>query len=168
MKKFVFIIIIILNLIFITKKGFSMEINTPAFKSNTRMPTKFTCQGENVSPGIEIFGTPEEAKSLVLIVDDPDTPRGLWNHWAVYNISPDTQIINEGSVPGIECITSSQEKNWSGPCPPSGTHRYIFKIYALDTTLNLNKDSTYTDLRARIQDHIIDQAQTIGIYKKLY
>lgn len=145
-----------------------MEIKSSAFKNNENIPSKYTCDGEDINPLLEILGVPEEAKSLVLIVDDPDAPGGIWNHWTLWNIDPRTQYIYEDSVPGnaLEGKTSFGRVGWGGPCPPKGDkpHRYIFTVYALDTELDLPKGAEKEELEEAMKGHIIDKASIIGLY----
>ena len=143
-----------------------MEITSPDFKNNTTMPKRFTCQGEGISPDLQIVGTPSDAKSLVLIVNDPDAVEGNFYHWLVYNIPPQTTFIEENTIPGEQCINDSRRKEWCRPCPPSGTHRYFFKIYALDCEIALPINAGRVDLERAMQGHILDKAELIGLYKK--
>ena len=143
-----------------------MEIQSPAFENNGYIPSKYTCQGEDINPPLQISQVPQEAKSLVLIVDDPDAPMGTWVHWVVWNIPPKIKEISEKSLPqgAVEGLNDFQKHSYGGPCPPSGTHRYFFKLYALDTILNLDTSSTKNDLERAMKGHILDQAQLIGLY----
>ena len=115
------------------------------FENNTKIQEKYTCKGENINPPVSISGIPSNAKTLALIVDDPDAPAGTWDHWIVFNI-PIINKIDEDSIPGIEGLNSFRRNNYGGPCPPSGTHRYYFKIYALNTLLKLSGNSNKKDL----------------------
>jgi len=142
-----------------------MEITSPAFKHNEYMPAKYTCEGEDINPPLIISGIPERTKSLALIMDDPDAPIGVWVHWVVFDITPITRI-EEKSVPGKLGTTNSGRKDYHGPCPPSGTHRYFFKIYALDTQLNLKEGITKGQLEKAMQGHILGKAELIGLYKR--
>lgn len=148
-----------------TEGGDSMKITSPEFESGKYMPAKFTCDGGDINPTLIIEGIPKEAKSLVLIVDDPDAPRGTWVHWVVYDI-PIRERIDENSVPGKQGMNDSGGRTYHGPCPPSGTHRYFFKIYALDNVLNLNEGIRKPDLEKAMQGHILDKAELIGLYKR--
>jgi len=141
-----------------------MKLTSPEFKNNSSIPAKFTCEGEDINPALIIEGISQGAKTLVLIVDDPDAPMGTWVHWVVYNI-PIVSAIAENSIPGQEAMNNSGRTAFHGPCPPSGTHRYFFKIYALDTILE-PKISAKTDLERAMQGHILDQAELIGLYKR--
>ena len=115
------------------------------FSNNETIPKKYTCDGDDINPELAIKGVPEEAKSLVLIMDDPDAPVGTWDHWIVFNI-PVTAKIEENSIPGTEGVNSFRRQSYGGPCPPSGTHRYFFKFYALDTELDLGSNAKKSDV----------------------
>lgn len=147
------------------KEGGNMKLTSPDFQNNEIIPSKFTCNGENISPELQINDIPKNAKSLALIMDDPDAPAGTWIHWVVWNI-PITNTIKEDSSLGREGITSFRTKGYGGPCPPSGTHRYFFKLFALDTTLNLLDSTTAKDLENGMKGHIIAKAELIGKYSK--
>ena len=143
-----------------------MKITSPDFENGKSIPTKFTCEGDDINPTLIIEGIPNEAKSLALIVDDPDAPGRIWVHWVVYDM-PIIGRIGENSVPGKEGMTDFGKKGYGGPCPPSGTHRYFFKIYALDKALNLNEGIRKPDLEKAMQGHILDKAELMGLYKKV-
>jgi len=147
------------------EEAISMRIASPEFENNSFIPKRFTCQGEDISPLLTIEGIPEKAKTLALIVDDPDAPMGTWVHWVVYNI-PVVSSIEESSIPGQEAMNDFGRKNYGGPCPPSGVHRYFFKLYALDTEISLRDNARKRDLEKAIQNHILAQAELIGLYKK--
>lgn len=142
-----------------------MKITSPEFQHNQFIPKKFTCEGQDISPALIIDGIPKEAKSLSLIVDDPDAPMGTWVHWVVYDI-PIIKRIEGDSIPGKQGMNNFGRKDYGGPCPPSGTHRYFFKIYALDTTLDLNEGISKGALEKAMQGHILDKAELIGLYKR--
>ncbi|MBU1852787.1 MAG: YbhB/YbcL family Raf kinase inhibitor-like protein [Candidatus Omnitrophica bacterium] len=142
-----------------------MKLTSPEFENNSVIPGKFTCQGEDVNPALLIEGVPENAKTLALIVDDPDAPMGTWIHWVVYNI-PIISRIEEDSIPGKQGTNDFGRNDYGGPCPPSGTHRYFFKIYALDTELDLKEGIHKRDLENAMEGHIMDKAELIGLYKK--
>jgi Raf kinase inhibitor-like YbhB/YbcL family protein len=146
----------------------TLKITSPAFKHNEHIPPKYTCDGADVNPPLVIENIPAGAKSLALLVDDPDAPRGMWVHWVVWNMAPDTQEIEEGSIPSgsREGINDFRQRNYGGPCPPSGTHRYFFKLYALDTILNLDENTTKAKLEKEMTGHILNQAELIGLYKR--
>lgn len=153
------------HLSLLSEGGMEMELKSPEFENNQFIPKKFTCEGEDVNPALIIENLPEGTKSLALIVDDPDAPMGTWVHWVVYDI-PVTSRIDEDSVPGKQGINDFRKKDYGGPCPPSGTHRYFFKIYALDQELGLPEGITKEDLEKAMQGHILDKAELIGLYKK--
>jgi len=142
-----------------------LTVNSPAFENNKLIPSKYTCDGDNVNPPLTIEGVPDGTKSLVLIVDDPDAPMGTWDHWIVWNIPP-TNKIEENTVPGAEGINDFRKHSYGGPCPPSGTHRYFFKVYALDTKLNLNPNSRKKDVEKAMQGHILAKGEYIGLYRR--
>ena len=142
-----------------------MNISSPEFKHNGLIPKKFTCQGQDINPVLIIEEVPQGAKNLALIVDDPDAPMGMWVHWVVFNI-PVISEIKENSVPGEQAMNDFGRKDYGGPCPPSGTHRYFFKIYALDSTLSAATIKDKVSLENAMQDHILEKAELIGLYKK--
>ncbi len=140
---------------------------TSVFENNNEIPSEYTCQGADISPELSIEDVPENAKSLALIMDDPDAPIGTWDHWVVFNIPTETKKIAKGTEPsGVAGKNSWGKTGYGGPCPPSGTHRYFFKLYALDATLDLGEGSDKKDLEKAMQGHIIDKAELIGTYKK--
>jgi hypothetical protein len=145
--------------------GENMELKSPEFKNDQFIPAKFTCEGENVNPPLVIEGIPPDSKSMVLIVDDPDAVSAPWVHWLVFNIPPDYKI-EEDSIPGEQGINSAGETDWHGPCPPSGIHRYFFKIYALDKMLSLKESVNKKQIEEAMQGHILDSAQLLGRYKR--
>jgi len=126
----------------------NMKIISSAFSNNGPIPPKHTCDGENINPALEISDVPPEAKSLALICDDPDAPGRTFIHWAAWNLKPGTVEILEGQLPAesIEGKTDFGKVGYGGPCPPSGTHRYFFRLFALDTILNLPEAATREDL----------------------
>ena len=143
----------------------ALEISSPAFADGSFIPEKYTCDGENINPPIDIHKLPKETKSLVLIIEDKDAPIRSWIHWLVWNI-PTTTKIKENNVPGKEGINDFRQKRYGGPCPPSGTHRYFFKIYALDDLLYLNLPITKVELEKAMGSHIIGYGELIGLYHK--
>jgi Raf kinase inhibitor-like YbhB/YbcL family protein len=149
-------------------EGDAMKITSPAFVEGGNIPKKYTCDGNDISPPLQIQGVPAAAKSLVLIVDDPDAPRGTWNHWLVWNIDPATAGIAENSVPpkALQGKTDFGTAKYGGPCPPSGVHRYFFKLYALDTVLALPAGSTRDALEKALAKHILAQGTLMGRYSR--
>lgn len=142
-----------------------MKVTGPDFGNNEMIPKKFTCEGKNVSPGLVIEGIPRQAKSLALIVDDPDAPMGTWVHWVVYDMPP-LGRIEQNSVPGKQGTNDFGKRNYGGPCPPSGTHRYFFKIFALDAMLDLKEGLSKKELEHLLQGHILEKAELVGLYKR--
>jgi len=142
-----------------------MEISSPEFNHNSLMPARLSCQGEGANPALEIKSIPKGAKCLVLIVDDPDAPMKTYVHWVVFNI-PVTEKIEENSVPGTQGVNTSGGLDYVSPCPPTGTHRYFFKIYALDSMLELDDGASKAEVEKAMQGHILSKAELIGLYKK--
>jgi len=157
--------LIIVAVMFIPERGWTMELTSPNFENNMMIPQEFTCQGEDISPELHIAGIPENTQELVLIVDDPDAPVGTWIHWVVYGITP-RDVIRRGEIPGIQGVNDFQRMDYGGPCPPSGTHRYFFKVYALGAELNLAPGLSKSDVLKAIEGHVLEKAELIGLYKK--
>jgi hypothetical protein len=145
-----------------------MELTSPEFEDNELIPSRFTCDGEDINPELEITDVPAEAKSLVLIMDDPDAPDGTWVHWTVWGIDPETERIPAGTAPmnAVEGMTSAKRTGYSGPCPPSGTHRYYFKLFALDTKPDLKPSAQVSDLEEAMEDHLLARCELIGLYAR--
>jgi Raf kinase inhibitor-like YbhB/YbcL family protein len=141
----------------------NLSVSSPAFEHNALIPAKYTCDGDDVSPPLTVEGAPEETRSLVLVVDDPDAPMGTWDHWVVWNIPP-ARSIAEDTVPGTEGLNTYRRHSYGGPCPPSGTHRYFFKVYALDIMLNLSSNATKRELEKAMQGHVLAKGELIGLY----
>ncbi len=155
----------------IGKEGVKMgdlKISSTAFSNNGNIPSKYTCDGSDINPPLLIEDVPQGAKSLVLITDDPDAPMGTWVHWVVWNISPQTRVIKENDTPpgASSGLNDFRKKSYGGPCPPSGTHRYFFKLYALDTALDLPAGAKKADVEKAMKGHIISRTQVIGLYKR--
>lgn len=146
--------------------GAKMKITSSAFPEGGTIPEKFSKNDQNINPPLRIEGTPAEAKSLVLIVDDPDAPVGLFTHWLVWNIDPKTTEIAEHSVPkgAVEGTNDYPNLGYGGPQPPSGTHRYYFKIFALDTVLDLPSAAKRKQLDQAMKGHVIGEGQLMGRY----
>ena len=149
----------------VAEGGGMMKLTSPAFGHNQTIPKKYTCQAEDINLPLNVDGIPEGTKSLALIIDDPDAPMGTWVHWVVFDIPP-TNRIAENSVPGRQGWNDFGKRDYGGPCPPSGTHRYFHKIYALDTVLNLKEGAKKKELEKAMQGHILGHAELIGLYKK--
>jgi len=148
------------------KTGYkTLAVSSPAFSANGLIPSKYSCDSVNCNPPLDILHIPKEAKSLAIIVDDPDAPRGTWVHWVVWNI-PVTTTIEENIVPGEQGTNDFHQSRYDGPCPPSGTHRYSFKIYALNQELDLKPGSTKAQLEKAMSNYIIGYGELVGLYKK--
>jgi len=144
-----------------------MKITSSAFKEGGNIPSKFTCDGGDTSPPLQIAEVPSGAKSLALVVDDPDAPSGLFTHWMVWNISPQNNTIAEGSTPkGVHGTNDFGKSGYGGPCPPSGTHRYYFKIFALDRELELPAGTKRSQLDAAMKGHVIAQGELMARYSR--
>lgn len=146
----------------------TMELTSSAFTNNGAIPPLYTCDGSNSRPPLAITESPTAAQSFALIVDDPDAPSGDFVHWVVWNSPPDTTMIAEDALPAgtVEGTTDFGKTGWGGPCPPSGTHRYQFKLYALDSMLDLPAGATKTQLLSAMSGHILDQALLVGSYAR--
>jgi Raf kinase inhibitor-like YbhB/YbcL family protein len=150
------------------KSDFMAEliVKSPAFEYNKLIPSKYTCDGDEMNPPITVEGIPQGTQTIALIVEDPDAPRGTFDHWVVWGIPP-TGKIEEHSVPGTQGLNSAGQRAYMGMCPPSGTHRYFFKVYALDAKLALNPNSTRKkDLEKAMQEHVLAKGELIGLYKR--
>lgn len=145
-----------------------MNIESTAFANNQTIPSKYTCDGNNINPPLSISDIPEEAESLAIVVEDPDAPTGRFVHWTVWNISPASLEIEEDSIPegAVEGTTDFSEIGYGGPCPPNGEHRYLFKVYALGSELDLSKGADTDMVDNAIQHHVIAEAELIGRYAK--
>jgi Raf kinase inhibitor-like YbhB/YbcL family protein len=147
--------------------GGKMKISSSAFKNGANIPSQFTCDGSDKNPTLQIEGIPAGAKTLALIVDDPDAPSGLFTHWLVWNIPPQTSSVAEGVPPkGVQGTNDFGKSAYGGPCPPSGTHRYFFKIFALDREVDLPAAAKRKDVDAKISGHVIAQGELMGRYSK--
>ena len=152
-----------------------MTISSPAFANNQTIPVKYTCDGENINPPLEISGVPDGAKSLVLIMDDPDIPDfvkqkfgiTVFDHWLAFNIPRATRQIPAGQPVGTFGQNSSGKAMYTGPCPPDREHRYFFKLSALDTILDLPESTDKSGLEKAMQGHVLGQAQMIGLYSRV-
>lgn len=149
-----------------------MKLSTRAFSPNGIIPSRYTCEGENINPPLEISHVPEKAKSLVLIMDDPDVPHdlradGMWDHWILFNIDPATKEIRENSSPSCQHgKTTFGHTRYGGPCPPDREHRYFFKLYALDMKLELASGSAKKEVEKAMEGHILAQTHLMGRYEK--
>ncbi len=154
------------------KENNGFKLRSSVFVDGQAIPKKFTCQGESkgiTSPDLQWSGTPKNTTSFALIVDDPDAPHGNvepFVHWVLFNIPATTTEFKEGQAQGINGTTSFGHKKYGGPCPPSGNHRYFFKLYALDTKLDLSEGATKAQVLSAMQGHILGQATLMGTYQK--
>ena len=159
-------IILMLTLTFmVTTSPKTLIIKSPAFTENDFIPSKYSCDGLNVNPALTIKNIPKDAKSLALIMDDPDAPNGTFDHWVIWNI-PVKEKIQENSTPGTQGKNGRQENKYTGPCPPNGTHHYHFRIYALDTKLDLPTSTDKKGLLIAMENHIVATGELIGLYKR--
>jgi len=143
----------------------NLKVRSVAFGHGGHIPPKYTCEGENVNPPLEVSDLPENTKSLALIVEDPDAPRGVYDHWVVWNIPPN-EAIAENSRPGVSGHNSFGNTDYGGPCPPSGSHRYFFKVYALDRDLDIQAGSNKKTLQQAMSDHVLASGELMGHYQK--
>ncbi len=155
----------------------TFQLLSPSFANEHAIPRRYTSQGDDLSPALEWSDPPAGTKSFVLVVDDPDAPdprapKRTWVHWVLYGVPSDARALPEGatheSLPrgAVEGRNDWGERNWRGPAPPVGTHRYFFKLYALDKSLNLSENATKQEVEAAMQGHIIAQAQLVGLSRK--
>jgi len=142
-----------------------LKIMSAAFENKGKIPQKYTCDGTNVNPPLDVGHIPVDAKCLAIIVDDPDAPAKTWVHWVCWNI-PVTQHIKENGLHGVQGINDFGTHHYSGPCPPSGVHRYFFKVYALDSLLNLKAGASKHDLEKEMADNILAFGELIGLYER--
>ena len=151
----------------------TIKISSPAFQEGGMIPERYTCDGDDISPPLNWEAVPEETRSIALIVDDPDAPGGTFVHWVLYDLPADLEGLPENLPPGkgfpiggIEGINSTKKTGYEGPCPPSGTHRYFFKVYALDKKLELPAGETKDRLLGAMEGHILGQGQIMARYKR--
>jgi Raf kinase inhibitor-like YbhB/YbcL family protein len=145
-----------------------MQLHSSAFEEGGMIPSKYTCDGDNSSPPLSISGLPTGAKTLALVLEDPDAPNGTWVHWTLWNLPTETSSLPEGSIPSsaVEGVTSFGKPGYGGPCPPDGTHHYIFTLYALDTALSITSYTDRAGLGTAMQGHVLAQATLTGLYAK--
>ncbi len=154
-------------------KKMGIKFTSSAFEEGGLIPPKYTCDGSDISPPLQWGRVPEGTKSIALISDDPDAPVGTWVHWVLYNLPADTNGLEENIPPEAvlsngarQGITDFGRVGYGGPCPPSGTHRYLFKLYALDIVLELESGATKSELLKAMKGHILDEGQLMGKYKR--
>jgi len=144
-----------------------MKIESPAFDHHKPIPKKYTCDGDDISPPLVFSDIPKNCQSIVLIMDDPDAPGGIFDHWIAWNIPPNRYVLNEGAEILNQGTNDFQQVLYRGPCPPKGnSHRYFFKMYALDTELYLPEGSTKVRIEGAIEGHVLSRAELIGTYQR--
>ncbi len=145
-----------------------MRVSSPAFADGEPIPVRYTADGEDLSPPLAIAGLPPGVESLALICDDPDAPSGTWVHWVVWNLPPDTGLVAEGELPAgsVEGRNSWGRTDYGGPSPPSGTHRYFFKVFALDRVLELPGTTDAARLERAMRGHVVASAELMGTYAR--
>lgn len=156
------------NIILFLMTGFAisqLQVSSPAFKANDFIPARYSCEGKNINPPLIVKDIPTDAKSLALILDDPDAPNGGFVHWVMWNFIP-SSTIDENSAPGTQGKNGRGDAKYTGPCPPSGVHHYHFKIYALNIKLDLKANAGKPELEAAMKGHILATGELIGLYKK--
>jgi Raf kinase inhibitor-like YbhB/YbcL family protein len=143
----------------------TLDVSSPSFKNGDYIPTMYTCEGQSTNPPLEIKAIPPGTQTLALIVDDPDAPAGTFDHWVIWNIEP-AKTIRENSAPGTEGRNGKGSKGYTGPCPPAGTgiHHYHFKLYALDTKLDLGAGAKKSELENAMKGHVLGQGELVGLY----
>jgi|SRR5688572_11096003 Raf kinase inhibitor-like YbhB/YbcL family protein len=141
-----------------------MELSSPAFQNEGQIPDTYTCHGQGISPPLNINNIPPTTQSLVLVVTDPDAPSGEFTHWTVWNMSGTTSVIKENSIPSgaTQGLNDFKKMGYGAPCPPTGTHRYFFTLYALNTQLSLEEGAHAYALTANLEGHVVAKAQLIG------
>lgn len=151
----------------------ALELTSPAFQQGKAIPLKYTCDGSDLSPPLAWSGAPAGTKAFALISDDPDAPAGTWVHWVAWNIPASATSMKEGFDTSASLadgtrqgVTDFKRPGYGGPCPPSGTHRYFFKLYALDTVLELPVAATKKDLTAAMKGHVLAEAELMGTYAR--
>lgn len=141
---------------------------TATFENNNYIPSQYTCDADDAIPDLNISQIPQNAKELVLIVDDPDAPAGTFVHWVLFNIPTSTKLINNKTIPegSTQGINDFGKVGWNGPCPPSGVHHYHFKLYAVDKDIDLPVGSTKAQVEKEIEGHTIEKTELVGLYKR--
>ncbi len=145
-----------------------MKLTSPAFREGARIPERYSCEGENASPALVLSDVPKNAKSMALVMEDPDAPRGTFVHWLVWNIPASMKTIPEGARPGVDGAGTTGRTGYHGPCPPPGygPHRYFFRAYALDVMLELPESSGRAELDGAMKGHVLAEAHVMGTYER--
>ncbi len=173
MKLYILLLVTFLSIGCVSNISDGMKLSS-VFSNNEKISSKYTCDGDNINPPLHITDIPEGTRSLALLVTDPDIPDfvkqkyaiQVWNHWVIFNIEPNTSEIGENEAPGTEGKTSSDDLGYQGPCPPDAEHRYFFRLYALDTMLDLKEGASREQVERAMNGHIIGQAELIGLYER--
>lgn len=150
-----------------------IALESAAFAAGTSIPSRYTCDGEELSPAVQWEAVPDNTQTLILVVDDPDAPGQAFVHWLVYNLPPATRELSEAlpkepdlALGGVQAKNDFGKHGYGGPCPPSGTHRYVFRLFALDTTLNLQSDTSKQEIIEAMQGHVLASGELIGLYRR--
>jgi Raf kinase inhibitor-like YbhB/YbcL family protein len=168
-------VIFLMSLFFLGKQAMALSLTSSAFSAKASIPNQYTCDGTNISPPLKWEGAPSGTKTFVLICEDPDVPHtiradGMYDHWVLFNIPPTTTSLPENmkSPPGgaLQGVNTSKELGYTGPCPPDRQHRYFFKLFALDISLNLPEGATKADVLSACEDHILAQTELMGVYDR--
>jgi hypothetical protein len=147
----------------------SIKVTSPAFGAGTAIPQEYTCEGAGESPPLAWSGIPDKTKSIAIVAEDPDTAKGTFTHWIVTGIKPTVTSLSAGASPPEGAVAAKNDKGnvgYTGPCPPSGKHRYVFKVMALDTMLDETAMQTKTDFYAAVKGHVVAQGELVGTYQK--
>jgi Raf kinase inhibitor-like YbhB/YbcL family protein len=166
----IFLFFIFMGMTTLSANALALSVTSPVFQANQFIPEKYTCRGENISPPLQFQAMPDNTKTLALSVFDPDAPAGIWYHWIMINLPANSTGIAENLTvlpTGAEIFANSWgKKRYDGPCPPSGTHRYVFELFALDSKLSLPASASPREILQVIQQHQLAQAQLIGLYSR--
>ncbi|KTC87532.1 MULTISPECIES: YbhB/YbcL family Raf kinase inhibitor-like protein [Legionella] len=168
-KKYGMMLFIFLACLSLGSFAASLSLNSPAFSTHSPIPPQYTCNGADISPPLFWQSPPVNTQSFVLIVDDPDAPSGDWVHWLIFNIPVDTWLLSEATeVPAGAVVGKNSwgQTRYRGPCPPSGTHHYFFRLFALDTVLNLNSKADKYEVLKAMQNHVLETSELSGVYSK--
>ena len=151
----------------------ALDVTSSAFEEGDAIPARYTCDGLDISPPLSWSPVPNGTRSLALIAEDPDAPRGAFAHWVIYNLPPDTRrlpedVPNRQTLPGgaLQGMNGAGSIGYTGPCPPGGTHRYFFKVYALDTELDLGAGATKEDVVRAMEGHVLAEGRLLGTYQR--
>ncbi len=169
MRIFIILAALLAAPVFVPAQEANIAISSPAFQNNQSIPSRYACDGANVNPPLKIENVPGGTKSLALVLDDIDAPRGTYVHWIAWNISPAVKEIKENSVPqgAVQGLNDFKTNSYGGPCPPGRAHRYLFTVYALDFSPTLDSKSTKADLEKVIEGHVLGRGDLSGKYQKI-